>query len=103
MLQDYSEHIFLNLLDRQVDSHWADMSVQCSELLRSGQIMNTIARRMSLMLVRIDGMDQAKFRVPRALKKSHITDALLRPALHIQGVWSHGFAFHLAIADADIK
>ena len=29
-------------------------------------------------------------------------DRLHRPALHIQGAWAHGFAYHLAVADADL-
>lgn len=27
----------------------------------------------------------------------------LRPALHIQGGWAEGYAFHLAVADDDMK
>ena len=55
------------------------------------------------MMIRDDIIDQAKFRVPRNNIKSHLTDSLFRPALHIQGVWCHGFGFHFAISDADAK
>ena len=27
----------------------------------------------------------------------------LRPALHLQGAWAQGYAFHLAVADDDMK
>ena len=47
-------------------------------------------------------MDQAKFRVPRILIESKALDALLRPALHVQGARCHGFGYHLAVADADM-
>jgi hypothetical protein len=50
----------------------------------------------------VDGMDQAKFRVPRILVKTHALDKLLRPALHVQGAWCHGFGYHLAVADTDM-
>jgi len=51
----------------------------------------------------VDGIDQAKFRVPRDNQKTHALDCLIRPALHVQGCWAHGFGFHFAIADADLK
>jgi Fe-S cluster assembly iron-binding protein IscA len=50
----------------------------------------------------VDGIDQAKFRIPRVLQKTHALDRLLRPALHVQGAWCHGFGYHLAVADADM-
>ena len=33
----------------------------------------------------------------------HSLDRLLRPALHVQGAWCHGFGYHLAVSDADVK
>ena len=56
-----------------------------------------------MMLYRIDGIDQAKFRVPRQNQKTHALDTLIRPALHVQGCWAHGFGFHFAVADPDLK
>ena len=68
-----------------------------------GQLLNTLGRQLSHLVMRVDGLDQAKFRVPRALKKTHAFDKLIRPALHVQGAWAHGFGFHFAVADADCK
>ena len=48
-------------------------------------------------------MDQAKFRVPRHATKTHAFEKLIRPALHAQGAWCEGFAYHFAVADADMK
>ena len=49
------------------------------------------------------GVDQAKFRVPRKTIKTHAFEKLIRPALHVQGVWCEGFGFHLVVADVDMK
>ena len=54
------------------------------------------------MCMIVDGIDQAKFRIPRVLQKTHALDRLLRPALHVQGAWCHGFGYHLAVVDADM-
>ena len=56
-----------------------------------------------LWLIRADGVDQAKFRVPRCTMKTHSFDKLIRPALHVQGAWCEGFGYHFAVADADLK
>ena len=67
-----------------------------------GQRLSDLSRKLSAVLVRVDGIDQAKFRVPRVLQKAHAFDRLVRPALHIQGIWAHCFGFHFAVADADM-
>lgn len=54
------------------------------------------------MALIVDGVDQAKFRTPRVITKGHALDSLVRPALHVQGAWCHGFGYHLAVADADM-
>ena len=41
--------------------------------------------------------------MPRVLTKTHAFDNLIRPALHVQGAWCEGFAYHFAVADADLK
>jgi hypothetical protein len=62
-----------------------------------------MTQSVSQICLIVDGMDQAKFRVPRVLEKTHALDKLLRPALHVQGAWCHGFGYHLAISDADMR
>ena len=68
-----------------------------------GTRLNTMARHYCFWFIRVDGEDQAKFRVPRVSTKTHAFDALIRPALHVQGAWCEGFAYHFAVADADMK
>ena len=72
-------------------------------MLECGQMLISLARQFSFWLLRIDGVDQAKFRVPRLTQKTHAFDKLIRPALHVQGAWCEGFGFHFAVADADMK
>ena len=51
----------------------------------------------------VDGMDQAKVRLPRIFKNTKLLETLIRPALHVQGAWAHGFGYHLAVMDADMR
>ena len=60
-----------------------------------------MARQTSFWRIRADGVDQAKFRVPRCAMETHSFDKLIRPALHVQGAWCEGVGYHDAVADAD--
>jgi len=86
----------------QVYRHAAELSLQLSQMLRGGHILSTVARTMSQLALIVDGIEQAKFRTPRVLTQGHALKTLLRPALHVQGAWCHGFGYHLAVADADM-
>lgn len=61
-----------HLLDRQVDVRHM-ISLSCSVVY------------LSHLVIRIDGVGQAKFRIPRVLTKTHALGKLTRPALHVQG------------------
>jgi hypothetical protein len=102
VLEEYSKHILNQWLDRQVYWHSQELSLSCRDFLRSGQTFETLTRSVSQVCIIADGMDQAKFRVPRILVKTHALDKLLRPALHVQGAWCHGLGYHIAVADADM-
>lgn len=103
MIEEYNSHLLDQWLDREVDMNLASLSMECANALRSGQVFVNLSRRLSSCLLRVDGVDQAKFRVPRVSVKTHTFEKLLRPALHIQGAWCHGFGFHFAVADADCR
>ena len=66
-----------------------------------GTRLITMARHSSFWFIRADGVDQAKFRIPRVSTKTHVFDKLIRPTLHVQGAWCEGFAYHFAVANAD--
>jgi hypothetical protein len=72
-------------------------------LLREGNNFAASLLSSSVLTVIVDGMDQAKFRVPRRLIKSKAFEKLTRPALHVHGCWAHGFGYHLAVSDQDCK
>ena len=99
----YTEHLVTQWLDRQVADHMRDMSESCCRGLANGHFVASLAVSSSVLTICVDGMDQAKFRIPRQKVRSHAFERLYRPALHVQGVWAHGFGYRLAVSDADAK
>ena len=85
-----------------MDWRFAAMSGQCAQAVKLGQELKLLHGKLSVLLIREDGVDQAKFKCPRKLVKGHLWDKLYRPALHVHGVWAHGFGFHFAVSDADM-
>jgi hypothetical protein len=102
-IEAYTHHVYDQWLDRQVYAHASELSLQCSQMLAGGYTLSNMARSISQLALIADGIDQAKFRLPRILIKGHALDSLLRPALHVQGAWCHGFGYHLAVSDADMR
>ena len=103
VLEEYCQHILHQWLDRGVDSNSTELSRTCRRMIDMGARLISLARQFSFWLLRADGVDQAKFRTPRCHTKTHAFDKLIRPALHVQGIWCEGFGFHYAIADADMR
>lgn len=66
--------------------------------MEMGSVMTNVMCMIS------DGMDQAKFKIPRTLNlKSKLLDKLYRPNLHLAAVWIHGYRLYFYISDADLK
>ena len=103
VLEDYCKHILLQWFDRGVDANSTELSRLCRRMIDLGTLLINMARQSSFWFMRADGVDQAKFRVPRCATKTHAFDKLIRPALHVQGAWCEGFGFHFAVADGDMK
>jgi hypothetical protein len=103
VLEQYTAHIVSQWLDRQVYGNAMSVSMECRRLIASGELMIHLAVSTSQICMAVDGMDQAKFRVPRILLKTKSLDKLIRPALHVQGAWAHGFGYHMAVMDADMR
>jgi hypothetical protein len=103
ILELYTAHVVNQWLDRQVYGNAMSVSLECRRLLASGELMLNLAVSTSSVCMAVDGMDQAKFRLPRVHITSKALDTLIRPALHVQGAWAHGFGYHMAIMDADMK
>ena len=103
ILEEYTSHVLMVWLDRQVYANATTTSLECRRLLDMGERFSAVALSISQLCMAVDGMDQAKFRVPRILLKTKSLDKLYRPALHIQGAWAHGWGYNLAVMDADMK
>lgn len=102
-LRLYTDHLVFQWLDRQVHDRMRDMSETCMANIASKNMIAALAPTSSVLTMIVDGIDQAKFRMPRQKVRSHAFDRLLRPALHVQGAWAHGAGYHLAVSDADCK
>ncbi len=103
VMEQYTKHIAGQWLDRQVYENATALSLECRKLLESGHQFFSMATSASQVCIAVDGMDQAKFRVPRKLIRSKAFEKLQRPALHVHGCWAHGFGYHLAVSDQDVK
>ena len=90
VLEDYCKHIMLQWFDRGVGSDSTELSRTCRRMLDMGSLLNMLARQSSFWFICVDAVDQAKFRVPRVLTKTHAFDKLIRPALHVQGLGVKG-------------
>ena len=103
ILEQYTSHIINQWLDRQVYGNAVSVSMTCRSLLERGHLMVDMAMSASQVCMAADGMDQAKFRLPRIFVTTKCLDSLIRPALHVQGAWAHGFGYHMAVMDADMR
>jgi hypothetical protein len=56
------------------------------------------------MTVMIDGMDQAKFLIPRdpSQQKTKESERLIRPAIHVTGTLLHGAGLFLTCAEPEV-
>ena len=95
VLEDYCKHIMLQWFYRGVDSNSTELSRTCRRMLDMGSLLNMLARQSSFWCIRVDGVDQAKFRVPRVLTNTHAFDKLIRPTLHVQGLGAKGLPITL--------
>jgi hypothetical protein len=101
-LQGYSDHLISQWLDRNASTFLHELSTKCATFLQGGQTLAQLAFASSVLAVDVDGVDQAKFRLPKVSIKTHMFEKLHRPALHVSGVWCHGFCYELGVSDADM-
>ena len=98
VIQEYAEHLLQNWRDRAADSAWTALAFETRALSVTSSVT---CHPSSVLVIRSDGLDQAKHKVPRAHVKSKTFDELIRPACHVQMVWVHGHGFSLSIGDPD--
>ena len=90
----YKMHINRMMMTRRADermTHFSELSTS-EDYSYSG-----------VLHIRIDGMDQAKFRVPRNLEDAKKWSSLWRPTLHTVGIIVEGLLEIYLIADADVR
>jgi hypothetical protein len=63
-----------------------------------------ISIQTSILTLMADGMDQAKFKLPRVKdRKSKMWAKLFRPMLHLAACYLHGFTLDFFVSPADLK
>ena len=102
VLSDYLKHLMLQWADREADLRWASLSLQLTSQLKMGFRLQQIQRSLSVVLIRADGLDQAKHRIPRTLQPTHAWDRLWRPPATIQMVHGAGHGLHFVVLDYDV-
>ena len=100
LIEQYAEHLLQNWRDRAADAAWVSLAFETRTLSLSSSVT---CNPSSVLVIRSDGLDQAKHKVPRALVKSKTFDELVRPACHVQLIWIHGHGFSISVSDPDMK
>ena len=95
MQTQYKQHLDEQYADRAVD---ARLNTQSEQSCASGCALGA-----RILKIDIDGMDQSKFKCPRAPAASKQFEDLHKPALHVTGVIVHGVAEFYYYGDADIR
>ena len=102
-LENHELHNLEQWLDRQIYWRWRFLSCQFFMAARSGVVLPGAAYAASVLTVISDGMDQAKFRIPRYRRRVPSgVDSLQRPQLHVTGTWAHGVCLQWAVAEEDL-
>ena len=73
--------------------------------MKLGARLQWVSVASSVITIIIDGVDQAKFRVPRldALGRiPHAMERLHRPALHVAAAWALGCTIQFFVGDEDL-
>ena len=105
-MDSYEGHVAKVWADRFTYGNSAALSLALGQACKSpppGTTAKTILTQSNAQLCMIaDGVDETKFKVPKLEPKTKETDKLYRPALHVHGVWAHGFAYQMSVGDADM-
>eukprot|EP00435_Cladocopium_sp_Y103_P030834 s4234_g7.t1 len=101
----YVKHVLSQWLDRQC--YWQHRSTSHAffqQIIEMGdKLMHASIHASALTLIQ-DGMDQAKFRVPRLdprLRASKLSQRMYRPVLHILCSWAHGAQMTFFVSHED--
>lgn len=96
LVESYCQHLLEVWRDRQSDASFVALSVQTALGGRPFQYNG-------ILMIRSDGLDQAKHKTPRVLRPTKMLEKLPRPVLPVMMHWCHGHIFNFAIQDMDIR
>ena len=99
--QNHALHIDEIFLDRDVEEFFDRLGVESVRIRFRSEVAPFSER--SIVFVRIDGMDQAKFRVPRRLSMAKEFEKVWRPTLHMVAVVISGVLEAYYLLDCDLK
>ena len=88
------------LLSQKLHDHWAE---QQADRMVYRAIRDSSRAGGNVVSLILDGMDQAKFKCPRATIAQNHLKQVWRPQLHVTGCIIHGVADVYWIGDADLK
>jgi hypothetical protein len=103
--ESLTRHILSQWLDRQI--YWSFRALSQTFFKQSMEFGHRVlisSISTSLACVICDGMDQAKFKVPRvrAAATSKLLGRLFRPTLHMTAAWIHGRSMHFWVSDENL-
>lgn len=93
----YKDHVHAQFMDRAVDDRIASMAEQAAR----GEV--AVESPHSILNFCLDGMDQAKFRIPRNFSLSKDFQMLWRPTLHVAGSIADGLNEAYFLAGPDVS
>ena len=96
VMESYSTHLLNVWRDRQSDASFVALSVQTA-------LHGAPFEFNGLIMLRSDGLDQAKHRTPRILCPTKLIERLPRPVLPVMMHWGHGHVFQFAIQEMDVR
>ena len=88
-MEKYCHHLLEVWRDRQSDASWVALSVLTS-LSVQASLGNARFEYNGVWMLRTDGLDQAKHRMPRILQPQKAVERLPRPVCPVNMCWAHG-------------
>ena len=79
MMEDYAAHLLRNWRDRQVEHSWHAQAGETRQAMLNGIPLHSLQH--SVLLLRSDGLDQAKHKIPRCQTFTKSFTQLVRPAM----------------------
>lgn len=99
--RNYTQHLLSQWLDRQ--TYWNTRQMSRNFFYNCEIMKNSFEG--SVLCTIIDGMDQAKLRVPKfgTQRINKNQELIFRPTCHLTACWMHGYRLYLPLSDENMK